>query len=153
MNRAAARKTLMAAAVLLALALLFVAPGAVLPVVLALLTAGVVVLAAAAPWPAAGEGFAPGGDKTIALFKASWCKYCKLLAPTWTAFEAAAKTAGIPTRVYDVDAPADKPAFTQYGVTSFPTILALATGSGAKLQTYEGKRTVGDLLAWAAGPP
>jgi thiol-disulfide isomerase/thioredoxin len=154
----AKRNALLVAAVVLALAL-FLLPrnstGWVLPVVAALVTATAVLLAAGTrPEGYANAAAPPPRGSTVALFKAGWCHYCKLLAPTWASFQqqaaGALAAAGVNAATYDVDAPADKPAFERYGVKKFPTILLLGP-DGAQLAKFDGERTVAGLTAFATG--
>lgn len=79
-------------------------------------------------------------NKTILLFKADWCIFCKKFDHTWKELQSSNKLKDVVFKTYDSEK--EKQYFTKYNIESFPTIIFKNNNT---LQKYEGDRNVKDL--------
>ncbi|XP_068725493.1 protein disulfide-isomerase TMX3-like isoform X2 [Montipora capricornis] len=77
-------------------------------------------------------------------FYAPWCGYCKKLEPVW--MEVGRHLHGSPIRVAKLDATRFSGVSRDFGVRGFPTIKFV---KGKRVITYEGDRTVQDIIQFA----
>ena len=84
-------------------------------------------------------------SKELVMFSMPGCGHCEKLQPTWDLLKTNyGNTAHI--EIVEVSSSEKPELVEQYGITSFPTVLALK--AGAEVDKYDGDRSYEDLVRW-----